>query len=98
MKIIRKSLSLEKSKKAKIDYNVVMIEVTRLNGTLFFVNPDMIVTIEATPDTIISLNNGEKLVVKNSLDNITRQFLDYKKQIMSGGLKVKTYTPPEEVY
>ncbi len=91
-------MSLEKSKKAKIDYNVVMIEVTRLNGTLFFVNPDMIVTIEATPDTIISLNNGEKLVVKNSLDNITRQFLDYKKQIMSGGLKVKTYTPPEEVY
>ncbi len=70
-----------------------MIEVTRLNGTLFFLNPDLIVMAESTPDTVIRLSHGEKLVVRESVDEIVQQFIDYKKQIMSGGFMTKPHSP-----
>ena len=44
-----------------------MIVVTRLNHTPIVVNPDLIVFIEETPDTIITLANGEKLVVEEKV-------------------------------
>jgi flagellar protein FlbD len=58
-----------------------MIEVTRINGTIFFINPDMIVTLEATPDTIITLTSGEKLIVKESPDELIDRFVALKRRI-----------------
>ena len=43
-----------------------MIKVTRLNGKEFVVNADLIQYLEETPDTIITLVNHEKVVVKDS--------------------------------
>jgi flagellar protein FlbD len=43
-----------------------MIEVTRLDGSIYFINSDMILTLEATPDTIITLASGEKLLVRET--------------------------------
>lgn len=58
-----------------------MIEVTRINGSIFFINPDMIVTLEATPDTVITLTSGDKLIVKESPDELIDRFVALKRRI-----------------
>lgn len=58
-----------------------MIEVTRLNGTIYFINPDLILTMEATPDTVISLTTGEKLIVKESPQELIDRFVYLKRRI-----------------
>ena len=45
-----------------------MIQVTRLNGLPVMVNADLIKFVEATPDTLVSLTTGEKLMVQESVD------------------------------
>lgn len=47
-----------------------MIKVTRLNGKEFVINSDLIEFVEETPDTVITLTNGVKVVVKESIDEI----------------------------
>ncbi|MEM0951356.1 MAG: flagellar FlbD family protein [Cyanobacteria bacterium P01_H01_bin.74] len=61
-----------------------MIEVTRLNGSIYFLNPEMILTIEKTPDTVITLNSGEKLLAKESPEELRRRFIAYKKELFAG--------------
>jgi flagellar protein FlbD len=58
-----------------------MIKVTRLNNSELVINTDMIEFIEAIPDTIISLTNGKKIMVKESSDEIVSRVEDYKKKI-----------------
>jgi flagellar protein FlbD len=58
-----------------------MIEVTRLNGSIYFLNPDLILTLEATPDTIITLTTGEKLMVKETPDLLIERFIALKRRI-----------------
>ena len=58
-----------------------MIKVTRLNGKEFVVNADLIQYREETPDTIITLVNHEKVVVKEKVDEVIRRVIDYKRQI-----------------
>jgi flagellar protein FlbD len=58
-----------------------MIELTRLNGKGFVVNCELIKTIEATPDTVISLTTGEKLMVKESVDQVVESTVRYKKRL-----------------
>ncbi len=45
-----------------------MIEVTRLNGTKFLINSNLIGTVEETPDTVLTLTDGKKIIVKESLE------------------------------
>ena len=54
-----------------------MIKVTRLGGKELVVNADLIRFVEATPDTILSLTTGEKLVVQESVDEIIRRVIEY---------------------
>jgi len=50
-----------------------MIEVTRINHLPLVLNSDLIEHIESTPDTIISLINGQKLVVLESVQEVVRR-------------------------
>lgn len=59
-----------------------MIEVSRLNGSIYFLNPDMILTLEATPDTVITLTTGEKLMVRESPQEIIDRFVVFKRRIV----------------
>ena len=59
-----------------------MIEVTRLNGSIYFLNPDMILTMEPTPHTVITLTNGEKLMVKESPQTLIERFVALKRRIV----------------
>jgi len=58
-----------------------MIEVTRLNGTNLYVNAEMIEFVEATPDTVISLADGKKLIVLESPGDIADAVIQYRQQI-----------------
>ena len=61
-----------------------MINLTRLNGTPFVLHAEVIREVEATPDTIITLSTGEKIVVGESVDAVTSAVIDYKRAIMGG--------------
>jgi flagellar protein FlbD len=54
-----------------------MVRVTRLDGRGVVVNAEMIRFIEATPDTIVSLSSGEKIVIRESVDEVIRRCIDY---------------------
>lgn len=57
-----------------------MIKVTRLNDQELVLNAELIESIEATPDTMISLTNGKKIIVRNSLDEIITRVEAYKRR------------------
>lgn len=58
-----------------------MIKLTKLNGAQFILNAELIETIEATPDTIVTLINGRKMMVKESIDDVVTKAVEYKKQL-----------------
>ena len=58
-----------------------MIEVTKLNETKIMINADMIETVESTPDTVISLLSGHKIIVKESRQEIRNLVILYKREI-----------------
>ncbi len=58
-----------------------MIKVTRLNGEEFYINPDIIQYIEKTPDTVITLTNDRKVVIKEDVDVIIQRIAEFKRKI-----------------
>ena len=60
-----------------------MIEVTRLNGSHMMLNSDLIKTCEASPDSMITLLNGEKLIVREDLTQIRQRMLAYRAQLLA---------------
>jgi len=58
-----------------------MIKVTRLNNKEFYVNSDLIEFIEETPDTVISLTTGKKIVVEESVDTVLNAILQFKRAV-----------------
>ncbi|RMD92112.1 MAG: flagellar protein FlbD [Calditrichaeota bacterium] len=58
-----------------------MIQVTRLNGSHFVINAELIETIEAAPDTIITLTTKSKYVVRESIDEVLRLIYQYRKRM-----------------
>lgn len=61
-----------------------MIKATRLNGKEFYINIDLIEFIESTPDTVITMTTGKKVVVKEDVEEILERICDYKKKILKG--------------
>lgn len=59
-----------------------MISLTRFNGSRFVLNAEMIREIEATPDTIITLSTDQKIIVRESVDEVLSAVLEYKRGIM----------------
>lgn len=58
-----------------------MIYLNRLNGQEIVVNPDLILSLEATPDTVLTLINGEKFILQDSVADVVGRFLEYKRAI-----------------
>ncbi|MGA3047521.1 MAG: flagellar FlbD family protein [Terracidiphilus sp.] len=61
-----------------------MIELTRLNGTPIVLNSDLIKTAEASPDTMLTLINGEKLIVRETCAEVTGRVLAYRASLLAG--------------
>ena len=60
-----------------------MIEVTRLNGMPMLVNSDLIKIAESSPDTMLTLIHGEKLIVRESCAEILQKVLAYRAQLLA---------------
>lgn len=58
-----------------------MIKLTKLNGSVEVINADLIESAEATPDTIVRLTTGRKLVVRENIDLFIAKVVDYKRSI-----------------
>ncbi len=61
-----------------------MIYVTRLNRKPMVLNSDLIEQIEMTPDTVISLTTGEKIMVLESSDELVQKVVDFRRAIAAG--------------
>ncbi len=59
-----------------------MIKLTRLDKSEFFLNPDLIESIEETPDTVITLTNGDHFLVREKLHTITERIISFKARII----------------
>jgi flagellar protein FlbD len=58
-----------------------MIALRRLNNQPIMVNPDLIEFLEATPDTVVTLTSGNKLIVRDSMDEIRDKIVTFKRRI-----------------
>lgn len=65
-----------------------MIELTRINGIKFSVNPDLIEVIETTPDTVVTLTTGRKLIIKESRQEVKNIVLSYKRDVYANLLNL----------
>ena len=68
-----------------------MIHLTRLNKGDLIINADIIETVEATPDTIITLLTGKKMIVREHPDEIVERVIQYRQR--SGGPYVRPIDP-----
>ena len=67
----------------------LMIVVTRLNHTPLVINPDLIVFMEETPDTIITLSNGEKIVVEEKVKEVIRRVITFRRCIFNPTIPIE---------
>jgi flagellar protein FlbD len=61
-----------------------MIHVTRLDGTDLVVNADLISTIERTPDTMLALVTGARLMVRESVEDVVDRVVAYRRRLQLG--------------
>ena len=62
-----------------------MIKVTKFKSdNNEFVNAELIETVEETPDTVITLTTGRKLIVEESMNEIIRLVMDYRRAVLRG--------------
>jgi flagellar protein FlbD len=61
-----------------------MIHLTRINRSPLVLNSDLIEYIEKTPDTVVSLTNGVKLLVRESPDDIIEKVIGFRQGILRG--------------
>jgi flagellar protein FlbD len=59
-----------------------MIPLTRLNGSPIYLNSDLIKYAEASPDTMLTLVHGEKMVVRESCEELVQRMSDYRIHIL----------------
>lgn len=60
-----------------------MISLTRLSGTTFLLNADLVERVDCTPDTVVTLVDGTKYLVAESLDDVLRAVVDYRSSIVA---------------
>jgi flagellar protein FlbD len=63
----------------------IMIKVTRLNGTEYFINPHQIESMEIRPDTTLVMLSGKNVVVKEKIEEVINRIVEYRRLI--GGFK-----------
>jgi flagellar protein FlbD len=58
-----------------------VIEVTKLDGTKTLINQELIETVESTPDTVVTLTTGRKIITKESRQEIDNLVKSYRKEL-----------------
>ena len=70
-----------------------MIQLTRLNNHPLVVNSDLIKFVEQAPDTVITLLSGEKIVVRESAQDVLERVVQFRRSVLQGNL-----LPPENAF
>jgi flagellar protein FlbD len=60
-----------------------MIHLTRINHLPLVLNCDLIEHLEATPDTVISLTNGQKFMVMESIEEVIRRIVEFRRAVFA---------------
>jgi flagellar protein FlbD len=58
-----------------------MISLTRLNGTKFFVNAELVEQLESAPDTVITLITGNNMIVKETVQQVRERIIEYRGEV-----------------
>ncbi len=58
-----------------------MIQLTRLNGGVIAINPDLVTWIEVTPDTTMEFLNGDRIMVRESLDEVMARVVNFRRSV-----------------
>jgi len=66
-----------------------MIHLTRLNNTALTLNCDLIKYVEQNPDTVITLLNGEKILVRESAEQVLDRIIDFRRRLLAGSAAVQ---------
>jgi len=61
-----------------------MIQLTRLNNKPLAVNSDLIKFVEQSPDTLITLISGEKIVVRESASDVLARIIQFRRSVLQG--------------
>jgi flagellar protein FlbD len=61
-----------------------MIHLTRLNNTALTVNSELIKFVEQNPDTVITLLNGEKILVRETAEQVLERIVEFRRRLLSG--------------
>jgi flagellar protein FlbD len=61
-----------------------MIRLKRLNNQALMVNSDLIKFVEQSPDTLITLVTGEKIVVQESADEVLARLIEFRRSVLQG--------------
>jgi flagellar protein FlbD len=61
-----------------------MIQLTRLNNHPMVVNSDLIKFVEQAPDTVITLVNGDKIVVRESAQDVLERVIQFRRSVLQG--------------
>lgn len=61
-----------------------MIQLTRLNHVPLVLNSDLIEHMEVTPDTIVTLTTGQKIVVLESAEEVMQRIIEFRRSIIAG--------------
>jgi len=61
-----------------------MIKLTRLNNNLLIVNSDLIKCVENSPDTVLTLVTGEKIIVRETTEQVLERVISFRRAILAG--------------
>jgi flagellar protein FlbD len=75
-----------------------MIQLKRINHVPVVLNSDLIEHIETTPDTVVSLTNGHKILVLDSPDEIIERVVQFRRAVIAQPFSVSRRTPAETAY
>jgi flagellar protein FlbD len=71
-----------------------MVCVTRLDGSAMILNADLIVTIERTPDTIVSVTTGDRILLRETPEEIVDRIIRYKRELTRAPTTIVAAEPP----
>lgn len=66
-----------------------MIELSRLNGKVFYLNHNLIEIFEETPDMVIKLTDGTKYVVREKSDELLAKIVAFNRQIFAEKIRIE---------
>jgi flagellar protein FlbD len=70
-----------------------MIQLTRLNNIPLIVNSDLVKFVEQSPDTVITLINGEKILVREKADEVLNRIVEFRRSVLQGIVPIATHVP-----